>query len=114
MKRQQESDKCLTLAVESMESWSTGVTVISSEAQFADAGPGLRVWSAGVVHSTGCAALTVCTDQIVSLLSADIKTFQQKQSGKKQLHLLMISPAGLASPLLLLSVGYVAMAERKT
>lgn len=53
-----------------MESGSTGVTVVSSEAQFADAGPGLRVRSAGVVHGTGCAALTVCTDQTVYSLSA--------------------------------------------
>ena len=65
------------MTVESVESWSAGVTVVSSKAQFADAGPGLRVRSAGVVHGTGCAALTVCTDQTLCSLAAssqDIST----------------------------------------
>lgn len=47
----------------SVESRSAGVAVVSSETRFADAGPGLRVRPAGVVHGTGCAALTVCTEQ---------------------------------------------------
>lgn len=56
--------ECLTLAVESVESCSAGVTVVPSKTQFADAGPGLRVRPAGVIHGTGCAALTVCTEQM--------------------------------------------------
>lgn len=56
-----------------MESRSAGVTVVSSETGLADAGPGLRVRPAGVVHGTGCAALTVCTEQIPSV-HTDVST----------------------------------------
>lgn len=55
--------ECLTLAVESVESCGAGVTVVPAKTQFADAGPGLRVRPAGVVHGAGGAALTVCTQR---------------------------------------------------
>lgn len=83
MNKQQERDECLTLTVQPVESWSTGVTVVSGEAQFADAGPGLRVRSAGVVHGTGSAALAVCTDQTVCSLSDLNKDISRETVGKE-------------------------------
>lgn len=73
------------------------------------------VWGCGLQElSTVPAALhsqSARTKQLVHYWLY-IKIFKQKQLEKKQLHSLMISPAGLASPLLLL-VGYVGMAEQK-
>lgn len=50
----------LTLAVESVETWSAGVAVVPVETRLADAGPSAGVRPAGVVHRAGGAALTVC------------------------------------------------------
>lgn len=50
----------LTLAVESVETWSAGVAVVPGETRFTDAGPSPGVRPAGVVHRAGGAALTVC------------------------------------------------------
>lgn len=83
--KHRESAECPTLTVESVESWSTGVTVVSTETQFADAGPGLRVRSAGVVHSTGCTALAVCTEPnssvVLGFINKDIST---EPNGEKE------------------------------
>ena len=51
----------LTLTVEAVESGSAGVTVVTGETRFTDAGPSAGVRPAGVIHGTSCTALTVCT-----------------------------------------------------
>lgn len=65
----------LTLAVESIETRSTGVTVVTSETRFTDAGlsPGIR--PARVIHSTCCAAFTVCTENRNKFARFDDLTF---------------------------------------
>lgn len=58
LRRWEESH--LTLTVKSMETWSTGVTVVPGETRFTDAGPSPGIRPAGVVHGAGGAALAVC------------------------------------------------------
>lgn len=61
----------LTLTVESVETWSAGVAVVSGETRFTDAGPSSGIWPAGVVHSAGCAALAVCREMETGLLAVN-------------------------------------------